>query len=130
MNGTQSKLKMPNLSGWLTISNAVCWLLFFSVLPNFIRMPWSLEYLIFCFMFLMSLPFGLFFVDAIGRPYNEEALVFGIIALGFNSVCWGYGLGWLLRTLSPRFSIRFLLVTTALIAVALAIMAHLTKNSF
>src|SRR3954470_15316529 len=93
-------LGQPRLGGRLTIVNCAAWAI--CVLSGIYRGNLSIAYTHKWILILLSSPVAVWFLPDINRHryYPDRfTVIFISIMIGLNSLAWGYGLSWLLRTL-------------------------------
>ncbi|MEZ6087284.1 MAG: hypothetical protein R3C05_04505 [Pirellulaceae bacterium] len=110
-------LRSPHLGGWLAIFNGTAWVALISAsrlqtLPEPVLMTVGL---------ILSFPIALpFFVPKTHAPTVEETII-TCIAIGINSLAWGYGVAWLWYHVTISRSLRRLLYLMTVIAIGLGI---------
>ena len=116
-----------SLEGLLAILNISFLLAYFLLEHNYRGLSPAFELVLAYTSLVMMLPLGILL--SIGGPSQSDAfVVFALIFLGLNSICWGYCVAWIVRKTNFQFSIRTLLILTTLIAILVALLIAATNT--
>lgn len=120
-------LRWPGLGGWLAVLNGVLWILFLVIIP----IPCIPDPMPFVIEIALSLPLALpIMILSHAIPDLGAALV-ACVAIGINTLAWGYGMAWLCRRLRrcPPHLLLLIVVLVAVLMGLVMLLVELTRTS-